>query len=152
MGRIRRSIAILIISLFWPVQVMAEMLVLPNWKRVETVQRVMACYSFETAKELKLIDSECELNKRKVKTSLNLLSLAETRIDIQTKIISKQEEILVKTESHVSLLDVDNDRLREERDSALKRDIFGGALPWLIAIGVGVFAGGVVVGVAAATK
>jgi hypothetical protein len=123
-----------------------EMKLIPPWTRmkdckvtVEDTPGLHACYNFEGAQTLKKLDKDFQLNIRKLEL------LEEVNQDLRSA-ITNLELSLEKEQENAELLNV---RLIEKQKkledttamyvSASQRDVFGGALPWVI-VAIVVFA------------
>ena len=145
MGRIIKIVAALLLFIY-PLNALADMRILPEWQLLKSDGNEYACYAFEAAKELKKADLKCAENQ-------SLLSLREQEIKKSNESKAIDDQILSEVRGQVSELKQQNKSLIESNidltsslEGAQERDIFGGALPWVITGGAIVFAGGLLAG------
>lgn len=147
MERLRVCIALILLAVFIPTSAFADFHLIPRWERLDTPNGEMACYDFEQAKKLRLLDEACnlctthldELKEQLQDTNEKVVTQSDTIVDL-TRIIDTQERHIFKQNDRIS-------NLKKERDSARARDALGGALPWIIGISAGLFAGGTALGI-----
>ena len=141
MGRLRKLLTILAICCISSTA-FAEFLVIPPWQRMAIDGKEYACYDFQGAKKLKLMDNDCHACQLKLTATSSLAKRYVEHLKVQTQILEYQHH---KITSQAKLLNNTVEQLEEaktQRDLYVSRDILGGGLPWLLAT----FLGGVVVG------
>ena len=146
----KRFVAILLLACFPAVVLADEMKLIPPWQKKQCPTETYACYDFEQAKALVVLDLDlqlqlekctiCEIDKAALTTAVTDLQKAATLLDENVKILDKrvtEKQVIIGEQAAVII--------RLER-----RDVFGKALPWVIVVvltaAAGGFLGGYVLG------
>jgi hypothetical protein len=139
----RQRVSLIVLAAFlYALPVRAEMKLFPMWEQKKCPEETFACYDFETSKKILKLDLDLQLKLDKLGVCV------KDRLDLQTanKKLTDANKLL---ESNAVQFD---ERLKEKDETLVKntnlmikyqsRDVFGGALPWVIVIVVVVAAGG----------
>jgi len=143
-----RLVALTIIaSLLYSTSAAAELKLFPMWERMECAEREQfACYTFEQAKAILKLDLDLQ-------EKLSVIPKLEQNI-LDLKLVLEKRDAALAEEKKAKL--IWKTRF-EEKDATLadtsllyqkakQRDVFGGALPWVIVsvilVGAAAFVGG----------
>lgn len=130
----------------------AEMRQLPEWQRCPIGTTIYACYTFEQARKLKLLDLEFDYTLTKLKKVQLELTATTTLAENRRQQLIQQQDMLASQARELVTTRMQRDSAVDAYDSAKKRDILGDLLPWVITGAVVLFGGGFVVGVFALKK
>lgn len=126
--------------------------VIPPWKRMTIGDAEYACYDFEAAKKLKLVDAQCKYDADRAVLLEEKLKIREDQVADLQKSFDELSQVVDEQKKAFS-------RVQDERDAAILaskraevRDILGGGFPWLVATAAVFFAGGAVAGIYIARK
>ena len=128
----------------------AELKLFPMWERKQCGSEEFACYDFDTAKKILKLDIDLQLKLDKLETcakDVTDLKLSVKKLnDANTLLYGNIDRLNIRLTEKDKVL-IDNTNLMARYQA---RDVFGGALPWAIAIVIIVagasFAGGYYLG------
>ena len=126
--------------------VKAEFFMIPAWEYKKIGDETYACYDFEAAKELKLVDVTCYENTTKLKLLNEKLTIAYQSIDKLKGTIEDLDAVISSQKQMIQDISEERDKYILQYHRARSRDIIGGGFPWLIATGAVLFAGGLGLG------
>ena len=149
----RRLVALtLVVSFFYSTSAVGEMRLFPMWERMQCPTEEFACYTFEQSKTILKLDLDLQ-------EKLSILPKLEQNILDLKLSLKKSDEALVEANKAKAVLDT---RFKEKDEAftkvslqyrkSLQRDVFGGALPWVITAVILFAAAGFVGGVYAGKK
>lgn len=141
-----KSIAALLIVVFFSTPALAGMKFLPMWEQRKCPTDTYACYNFRQAKDLEKLDLDLQfqaeernayiLTNQELGKAIEDLKAAGTltqqNVTNLEKRLAEKQDVLEKTTATVVKLE--------------RRNILGGALPWMVAIVAVTFAGAFVGG------
>lgn len=141
----RRLVSGVVLLALLPVPAVATDLQLPSWKLEQVNGQTMACYGFEEAKQLRLMQNDC------LTLSVQVDELRKTNDALQKAVVLfKQSETSLQAANNQ--LHKDLQRAQTERDKETKtaikaksNSVLGGGFVWvLVGVAVGALAGGYV--------
>ena len=136
------AVSSLIVAFLYAPLAQAELKHFPMWERMSCPVEQFACYTFDQAKQVLALDLDMQLNIEK-------LALTEQKVvDLQLAIVGLKKATILDKQVITRL-----DKRAKEKTKKLvymtdryitanKRDVFGGALPWVAVTVILAFGGG----------
>jgi hypothetical protein len=141
MGRLRKLLTILAICCISSTA-FAEFLVIPPWQRMAIDGKEYACYDFQGAKKLKLMDNDCHACQLKLTETSSIAKKYVEHLEIQARILAFQHHKIMAQDKLLNNTVKQLEETETQRDLHVARDILGGGFPWLLAT----LLGGIVIG------
>lgn len=124
----------------------AEMKIFPMWERKKCPTEEFACYTFEQSQAIVTIDLDLQLKLDKwEKCKIKLLNY-ENALDKYKRSVELDKENIQRLEVRIGEKQDVLDKTTANYISAYKRDVFGGALPWVLGVTLVLLAGSFVAG------
>jgi len=145
MGRLRQKLVAALLSCLLPCTALAEWNHIPKWELKKIEQQEWACYDFDSAKKLKLLDTRVDGLVLDLETRTASLTLVQISLEARTYHIKVLNQRVADRDKELEIV---NEQLADTEDrakSAEKFNVFGDALPWVItaivlsAVGGGAF-------------
>lgn len=128
----------------------AELKLFPMWQRMQCGEAEFACYNFTEAQKILNLDIDLQLKLDKLETCTKNV----TDLKLSVEKLNDASALLLGNISRYKLRLKEKDKVLVSNTNLMTkyqaRDVFGGALPWVIAVvavvAAGAFAGGYYVG------
>ena len=143
----RYIVAVLLFNFFWTTSATAEMKLFPLWTEKACDEQTWGCYDFNQMKDIVKLDLTLQLKLEKCKIWEEQYTKSDAAYLDLRKAYDLTQDIRVRMETRLDEKTTLIKDLSEQVHKYASRDIWGGALPWVIVGIIAAFAGGVVTGV-----
>lgn len=137
----RLAVSSLILAFFWAPIAHTELKVFPMWERMSCPTEEFACYTFDQAKNILTLDLNMQLKLKELDLTKAQVQDLQLAINDLKKASALDKKIITRLDKRAGEKTKKLVEMTNRYIVANKRDVFGGALPW-VAMGAILFFGG----------